>query len=271
MSIKCQSIQIRCQSGVNPVPAKWQSIANAVPIMCQSISNPMPILDQYGTPSPIRHSYGNTLPICQSNANLSIQQKSANPRPIHQSLANPEPTKESTNRCQSLTNLEQSNADFFPLTNPWPTYANPGLIRQSITNPPIRYKSWTNKTIRYKFANPISILSQYANLLPIHQSVANPHQSANPPIHGQISNPRAIHLHSNNPPIQCQFHSNPMPIFDQYANSGIIHRSVLKMSTQHQPIRQSIKNPTMQCQTWCHSANPCPLCLSSTNAIPSYT
>ena len=73
MSFKCQSIQIRCQSSINPVPAKWQSIANAVPFMCQSISNPMPILDQYGPPSPIRHSY--------------------------------EPTKESTDRCQSLTNL----------------------------------------------------------------------------------------------------------------------------------------------------------------------
>ena len=110
--------------------------ANPVPTRCQSIVSLLPIQCQSV----------NTTKICQSSTNPSIP---------------------SSNSPQIL---ERSNTDSCPLTNHWPTYANPGLIRQSITNPPIRYKSWTNKTIRFKFANPISILSQYANLLPIHQS-----------------------------------------------------------------------------------------------------
>ena len=147
MPIQCHSSANPSKSDANPVPAKWQSIANAVPFMCQSISDPMPILDQYGPPSPIRHSY--------------------------------EPTKESTNRCQSLTNLPIHHKS---LNNPIQILVRSPILDQhmpildrSVTSPPIRYKSWTNKTIRFKFANPISILSQYANLLPIHQSVANPH------------------------------------------------------------------------------------------------
>ena len=123
MSFECQSTK----SDANPAPAKWQSIANAVPFMCQSSSNPMPILDQYGPPSPIRHSY--------------------------------EPTKESTNPCQSLTNLPIHHKS---LNNPIQILVRSPILDQhmpildrSVTSPPIRYKSWTNKVIRYKFANPI--------------------------------------------------------------------------------------------------------------------
>ena len=101
---------------------------------------------------------------------------------------------------------------------------NPQPICQSIANPAIRGQYFTNLPIRQSMAKPL-ILEQFTYTL-------------------------------EQPAHSMPFHSNPMPIFDQFANSRTT--SVLKMSTQHQPIRQSFK--IRRC-----NAKPVPICQSIAN------